>query len=107
MTDIKPKIVDGEAVCSGADCPYGEDSCCDKTCQATEVFDPCWPYYRARVAELEAELKQYRDAPTPDQVLSEVDAAVEALRIRESRTGIQIPDDLDAYTDPTSMKGNS
>jgi len=61
--EIKPKMVDGEAVCS-KNCPrYGIEPC-----MGLVDLSSCAPYYRARVAELEAQISRisdtiYRGAP--------------------------------------------
>ena len=78
MNDIKPEMVDGEAVCC-----EDEDRCvsyayydgprCAKICGGEVMWlddndpnkhYPCWPYYPARVSELEAgndQLRGHRD----------------------------------------------
>jgi hypothetical protein len=47
MTDIRPRIVDGEAVCT-RECPLNRIGECNR-CDAPQTFvgDPCSPHYRA------------------------------------------------------------
>ena len=55
MTEIKPRMrrLDGEAVCD-AECPSFRSDDCPRGCNLVTIEgDPCFPYYRARVAELE------------------------------------------------------
>jgi hypothetical protein len=57
MSDIKPKMVDGEAVCVGQSCPA-----CNNDCMLhNNTGGYCAPYYRARVAELEDEVERLRE----------------------------------------------
>ncbi|MCP4540147.1 MAG: hypothetical protein GY832_23665 [Chloroflexi bacterium] len=51
----------------------------------------------SRVAELESELKQYRAAPTPDEVIEEVEVATERLDAVDPPRGVQIPDNPDHF----------
>jgi len=61
--NIKPKIVDGKAVCN-TECPsheaiVGTPPCCtvSNLCRPTT----CWPYYRSRVDVLEQGCSRIRD----------------------------------------------
>jgi hypothetical protein len=86
MNEIKPKMVDGVPRCS-EDCPAHihedeEGACFWQDC------NPCWPYYRARVAELEAQRVQWRKRCLGAEVrvaelergLAARDAVIEAVR---------------------------
>ena len=59
MSEIKPRMVNGEAICT-YDCPSSFEApgpCrrCRHRYQYADAGSTCWPYYRARTAELEAE----------------------------------------------------
>jgi len=59
MSEIKPRMVSGEAVCHEG-CPTfqgGFRLCRITQCQTKE----CWPYYRAALAESQAERERLRD----------------------------------------------
>jgi hypothetical protein len=58
MSEIKPKMINGEPICSRSQCPaYGD-------CEAFAVGDDyiCWPWYRAEVARLNQAIKRARNA---------------------------------------------
>lgn len=63
MTEIKPRMVDGEAVCS-EECPQllGNAEYCNELRGRLipDELSVCWPYYRAKVAELEREVERLR-----------------------------------------------
>jgi len=69
MTEIKPRWVDGEPVCSGVDCPHfnnrllcdGEESRCRITEWGIYINQPCIPALRQRIEELEADLDKWED----------------------------------------------
>jgi len=83
MTEINPKYVDGEPVCSGASCsaftsfipqsdppdkahPYGRMRDCDVLRELgiwhkPDVGEPCIPALRERIKELEGELGNMKE----------------------------------------------
>ena len=55
MSEIRPRMVDGDAMCVPESCIYWQDAfrtCTITYCQTNE----CWPYYRAALAESQEEM---------------------------------------------------